>query len=466
MSKNEWEELGDQIQSIVNHAVRDNDYGGLNESINDLLAHTIDTGSDALKDILSGALGAGKGSQHRSKGYKSGKQPRQDSPYQRAAYPYRNPEHSATAYETHNHHGYQTPPFGASQMTASGQQMTSRLYASVSSPRLKATGMTIAGGILSLEALGGLFEALVRVNYGFGVGVGFGLTIVFGALGAWLLYKGISTLGLIKRFQVYRKALGKKTYAQLSQLAALINRPVSFVAKDARKMIEKGWFKEGHVDEEETTLMSSDETYRQYLDTHTEMIRRRQEEEEKKAREKKAAEETAQKQKVSKEVQDVLDRGNGYIERIHECNDAIPGEEISAKISRMELLVRRILDRAQAHPEIIPDLKKMMNYYLPTTIKLLDAYQDMDAQPVQGENIRSSKKQIEETLDTLNTAFERLLDSIFQDTAWDVSSDISVLNTMLQQEGLTDDGMRMSAAGTAEQKKHEEQEQQGVTLTL
>ena len=61
---------------------------------------------------------------------------------------------------------------------------------------------------------------------------------------------------------------------------------------------------------------------------------------------------------------------------------------------------------------------------------------------MQGENIISSKKEIEKTLDTLNAAFEKLLDDLFQDTAWDVSSDISVLNMMLAQEGLTEDGMK------------------------
>ena len=69
----------------------------------------------------------------------------------------------------------------------------------------------------------------------------------------------------------------------------------------------------------------------------------------------------------------------------------------------------------------------------------LNAYEEMDSQPVQGENITSSKKEIEETIDTLNVAFEKLLDSIFEDTAMDVSSDISVLNTVLAQEGLTED---------------------------
>ena len=71
------------------------------------------------------------------------------------------------------------------------------------------------------------------------------------------------------------------------------------------------------------------------------------------------------------------------------------------------------------------------------TVKLLNAYADMDAQPVQGENILASKKEIEATLDTLNLAFEKLLDDLFRDSAMDVSSDISVLNTLLAQEGLT-----------------------------
>ena len=69
----------------------------------------------------------------------------------------------------------------------------------------------------------------------------------------------------------------------------------------------------------------------------------------------------------------------------------------------------------------------------------MDAYEEMVSQPVQGANIRNSKKEIEDTLDTLNIAFEKILDSIFQNEAWDISSDISVLHTILAQEGLTRD---------------------------
>lgn len=82
-----------------------------------------------------------------------------------------------------------------------------------------------------------------------------------------------------------------------------------------------------------------------------------------------------------------------------------------------------------------------MGYYLPTTLKLVNAYKDLEAEPVQGPNIKRSKDEIEETLDTISSAFEKLLDSFYQDTAMDISTDISVMKTMFAQEGLTEDGL-------------------------
>ena len=145
---------------------------------------------------------------------------------------------------------------------------------------------------------------------------------------------------------------------------------------------------------------------------------------------------------LTPEIKKVIQTGDEFVKQIREANKAIPGEEISAKISHMEMLVDKIFDRVEQNPASVGDIRKLMEYYLPTTIKLLQAYQDLDAQPVQGENIISSKKEIEKTLDTPNRAFEKLLDDLFQETAWDVSTDISVLHTMLAQEGLTEDGLK------------------------
>lgn len=209
-------------------------------------------------------------------------------------------------------------------------------------------------------------------------------------------------------------------------------------------MISKGWFRQGHMDGEKKCLILSNRAYEEYLQIETRRQQSKAEEPVKK--EEKTQENTKEKEakneKLTPEVQKIIDQGDAFIRKIHECNEAIPGEEISAKISRMEMLVDRIFDRVEENPQSVSDIRKLMEYYLPTTIKLLEAYEQLDKQPVDGENIQTAKREIEATLDTLNTAFEKLLDDLFQDTMWDVSSDISVLNTMLTQEGLKEDGMK------------------------
>jgi 5-bromo-4-chloroindolyl phosphate hydrolysis protein len=138
-------------------------------------------------------------------------------------------------------------------------------------------------------------------------------------------------------------------------------------------------------------------------------------------------------------VRAVLKRGDDFIAEIRSQNAAIPGAEVTRKIDQIEIVLQSIFARAKEHPEVVDELDRLMNYYLPTTVKLLDAYRDLDAQPIQGANILKSKSDIEDTLDALNVAFEKLLDSIFNDMAWDISTDVSVLQTVLAQEGLTED---------------------------
>lgn len=186
--------------------------------------------------------------------------------------------------------------------------------------------------------------------------------------------------------------------------------------------------------------MITDQVYNQYLEAQHQMEIRQREE-----RSRIQNAETVKKEKKAKmedgsvpeDVRKVVEEGQSYLNKIKKSNDAIPGVEVSEKISRMEVITTKIFERVEQHPEHIPDLRKFMEYYLPTTVKLLDAYEELDRQPVQGENILTSKREIEDTLDTINMAFEKLLDGFFQDTSWDISSDISVLQTMFAQEGLT-----------------------------
>ena len=287
-----------------------------------------------------------------------------------------------------------------------------------------ASGTVLSGGSFMLAGATVLLEAWVP-----GILLAPMSAAVLGFLGGiGLIFSGAGDMNMVKRFGAYRKALGDKTQCSLEKLAAAVGRDVKFVRKEVTKMIQRGWFIQGHLDKEKTLLITSHETYRNFEASRLEFEKRQRE-----------AELEARKNPRDARVQEVLDKGNAFVAQIRKCNDDIPGEEISAKMDRMEEIVRRIFRRAETNPEIIPDLKKLMDYYLPMTVKLLTAYADMDAQPVQGDTIQSAKREIEETLDTLNLAFEKLLDDLFRDTALDVSSDITVLQTLLAQEGLTDD---------------------------
>lgn len=131
------------------------------------------------------------------------------------------------------------------------------------------------------------------------------------------------------------------------------------------------------------------------------------------------------------------DRYEKILQQLREVNDAIPDEVMSDKISRLEAVAAKIFAQAKAEPEKLPRIRKFMDYYLPTSLKLLNTYAELDAQGVEGDNIRESKKRIEQTMDTLVVAFERQLDQLFEGDALDVSADIDVMQNMLRADGLT-----------------------------
>ena len=111
---------------------------------------------------------------------------------------------------------------------------------------------------------------------------------------------------------------------------------------------------------------------------------------------------------------------------------------VSERIVAIEGVLARILARAEEEPSVIAGIDRLTNYYLPTTVKLLDAYDNLEDQPIQGDNVSSSRREIEKTLEVLRGAFEKLLDDTYHEMSIDVSTDISVLHSVLAREGLTE----------------------------
>ena len=143
----------------------------------------------------------------------------------------------------------------------------------------------------------------------------------------------------------------------------------------------------------------------------------------------------------------MLDKGHAFLAELDSADDKIRDESVRGNVLRMEEVIRKILEEVQKRPELAPKLAMFMTYYLPTSVKLVKAYADMENQPVRGDNIVTSQKEIADSLGTINDAYENLLDSFFADTAVDVASDISVMKTMMKQQGLTEDDL--SAVGRA-----------------
>ena len=136
------------------------------------------------------------------------------------------------------------------------------------------------------------------------------------------------------------------------------------------------------------------------------------------------------------EVDALIAERDKALSEMRRLNESIRGETISAQIDHLEDMTRKITSHVAEHPEKLPQIRKFMNYYLPTTIKLLNAYDRMDDAGVTGANIDGTKSKIEDMMETIVTAFDKQMDALFADEALDIATDITVMENLLAQEGL------------------------------
>lgn len=135
----------------------------------------------------------------------------------------------------------------------------------------------------------------------------------------------------------------------------------------------------------------------------------------------------------------MLADGRLAISEMRRLDDSIKDEKISSDIVKLEEVSERIFAKVKAEPQKLPQIRKFMNYYLPTTLKLLNAYDRMADIGVEGENITSTKSGVEGIMDNIVKAFEKQLDSLYGDQAMDISTDITVLENMMAREGFVED---------------------------
>ena len=143
----------------------------------------------------------------------------------------------------------------------------------------------------------------------------------------------------------------------------------------------------------------------------------------------------------------MLKDGRMAIAEMKRLDDNIADETISAQIVRLEQVSQRIFDRVKEDPEKLPQIRRFMDYYLPTTLKLLNAYDRASSAGISGENVNATMAKVEGMMETIVTAFEKQLDSLYGSEALDISTDITVLENMMAREGLTDQPLKAQSAG-------------------
>ena len=135
------------------------------------------------------------------------------------------------------------------------------------------------------------------------------------------------------------------------------------------------------------------------------------------------------------EIDALIKERDRALSEMRRLNDAIEDAKISEQIDHLEQTTAKIIGHVVDNPKKLPQIRRFMSYYLPTTLKLLNAYDRMDCAGVAGDNITATKERVEKMMDTLVQAYDKQFDALFGDEAMDISTDITVLENLLRQEG-------------------------------
>lgn len=279
--------------------------------------------------------------------------------------------------------------------------------------------MKIVGAVLGI--VGALF-LLRELDFTLGYAIEYGdwmylLRQIFYPVG--MLAGGASLLlgsGVIKRrqrrFATYLRTAGQKQAVPLDYLARAADVSRRRVEKDINAMLEKGlWGDEAYIDMGSGMLFRSQDAASAYFDA---------------ARRARAEQESP--------VQTAPEGYAGILRQIRELNDRIADEALSAKLDRLEQLSGRIFKLVEENEEKRAAASTFLNYYLPTTLKLMENYANFEEAGVSGENLSQAKAKIEKTMDSIVAGFEHQLDALYRTDAMDIASDIQVMETMLRRD--------------------------------
>ena len=295
------------------------------------------------------------------------------------------------------------PEKSPSQARAAAKRMTRSPIPKKSTARW----LQIIGALVAVVGVLGALDPLDALFYS---SDWIGLWLEDFLAGLAMAVAGIAMLGTgyfmdrqLGRFSKYLAVLGDRDAMPVEELARTLGYPERRTERDLQRMIDKGYFGgKAYLNVEMGYLFRSGEA--------DQALRR-------------------QKIETPKEAEEGY---SGILRKIRRANDCIADPILSAKIDRLEEIAAKIFRAVEADPKKLGRIDTFLNYYLPTTQKLLDSYAEFEAAGVEGENLRQAKQRIEATMDSIIRGFEHQLDELYQSDALDVDSDIRVMETMLR----------------------------------
>ena len=294
----------------------------------------------------------------------------------------------------------------------------------------KGKQLALAGGGLSLVTLIALAAAMLDVMYWLihGEFAWFlddllaqlpALCVL--AVGLGLLVDGVRRQRRAGRFRGYLAMIGEKKSVAISALASAAGRPKNTVCADLEDLLDAGLFPSGYLNYGGDRFVLGGG-----LEDQPEP-------------------QAAPKQEPAKQPQTQADRDaeNAILDEIRQVNDQVANEKLSAQIDRIGVITAKILEYQKSRPEKAPQLHSFLSYYLPTTLKILRAYGQLESQQIAGENITAAMKRVEGMMDKVVEGFEKQLDQLFQGDTMDITADVDVLEQMLARDGLTGEQLRL-----------------------
>ncbi|MBE6625921.1 MAG: hypothetical protein E7628_01890 [Ruminococcaceae bacterium] len=316
--------------------------------------------------------------------------------------------------------------YGSSAKAKSKRKKSSPAYKLMVAGIIACLAFAIIGGI-SVELFSLSFRSMVGA---FSVAV---LPFLIGAGGFYLGSKVVKNRDV--RFDRIRTLIGSRDSLNLTKIAVASNESLKRIRRDLQKMIDDGEFGDrAYIDLGTNNFMRTpdatpDEPEQfDYRKVYGNVFKN----------EAKAEKPQTKGESSAKSGEKSSDRDNfdTILCEIRRLNDDIKDDEVSDRIYKIEAHTKNIFDYVTDHPEAMPQIRTFMNYYLPTTLKLLESYSRIERVGVAGENMKKSKENIEKTLDMLVTGFEGQVDQLFKNESIDISTDISVLETMMQKDGI------------------------------